>query len=971
MDAERLQIVIDVQSASLTTNIQRIQGQMNNLNNNVQTNMGNTFNGLSSRLSSIGKLALKGFATVGITSFLKSCIEAASDLQEVENVVDTTFGNMSDAVDQFAKASMKSFGLSELAAKQYAGTLGAMIKSMGFTTDQALLMSENLTALAGDIASFYNLSSDEAFGKLRSGISGETEPLKQLGINMSVANLEAYALAQGIKTSYSELDQASQAALRYNYILNATKDAQGDFSKTSDGFANSTRIMSMSWTELKGTIGSLLIDIATPLVKALGFALSLVKDLINGFKSLIGVDDESSTKAIKPLQGIAEDTEQVSDNMDTATKSAKQLKSELAGFDEINKLNGGSTGLDGGLVTNSGELINLMSAYDEVKGHLEDTSNAFGTIALKEQQIRDTAKYIIGDGNLDKMSKITKEMDKLDTLADNIKTAKDNLDSYTWQISIGMTVSESDYKTAVDTYIGACQSYITQQHKAVKLAAELYFGEGSSEVAEYNTFYNEIEGELASLSNQIKDKVNSAWSDGMITLDEDKEINNLMNQQASIVQGLAAAEHKVKLKNMALDFEGMSLDKQSMLTLLATAGQELQDWINDNKETKETLQIPLEYKLANGEVTQETYDEEMAKIQSQFEAFNAEATNNYVTFVVEAALNMDTSNIDLSDFKFDLPDIGNSFETEWNNQDFWDTIMKEGAQKFKNACSGIPNETKDGIKLMLEAMKPTTDQWEAEAQELYNKGAEIPPYLSDGLLQVNALKAITGDVSAMYMFVGNQLSDNKELTKALGKAKDKGIAIPYQFLLGLNGKKINLTNGIAGIFTTISTSLTTSNKVTTAKSDAKSIGSNITLGIVAGLKSAQPTLDETVTKMVGGVIDKTKNILGIHSPSKVFGEIGKYTMQGFANGIDDNMYESNKVMAAWANNLQLFADGVNVTLPTANKINTAYKDDISSRSSNGKQGGDIINQIILDSRVISKSVINTMQKQQMATGSVY
>ena len=172
--------------------------------------------GISTSLKGITKLVAAAFSVKVIYNFTKACIQAASDLEEVQNVVDTVFGESSAIIDNFAKNAVKSLGLSELSAKKYASTMGAMLKSMKLSDKQVLVMSQNMTALAGDMASFYNLSGDEAFNKIRAGISGETEPLKQLGINMSVANMEAYALSQGIDKSYNSMTQAEQAILRYN-----------------------------------------------------------------------------------------------------------------------------------------------------------------------------------------------------------------------------------------------------------------------------------------------------------------------------------------------------------------------------------------------------------------------------------------------------------------------------------------------------------------------------------------------------------------------------------------------------------------------------------------------------------------------------------------------------------------------------------------------------------------------------------
>ena len=140
---------------------------------------------------------------------------------------------MADQAYKFASTATKQFGLSELAAKNYSGTMMAMLNASGVAQESAAKMSTTLAGLAGDLASFYNIDTDTAFYKLRAGISGEIEPLKQLGINLSVANLQEYALSQGITTAYNSMTQAQKAMLRYNYIMSVTSAQQGDFARTA------------------------------------------------------------------------------------------------------------------------------------------------------------------------------------------------------------------------------------------------------------------------------------------------------------------------------------------------------------------------------------------------------------------------------------------------------------------------------------------------------------------------------------------------------------------------------------------------------------------------------------------------------------------------------------------------------------------------------------------------------------------
>ena len=218
---------------------------------------------VSTTAAKIAKAIGSAFVVKQVIEFGKAAIGVASDLNEVQNVVDTTFGtDGAIKVNEWARNAAEAFGESELQAKQFTSTLGAMFKSMGVGQADMEEMSMSLAGLAGDMASFYNLDPTEAFEKLRSGISGETEPLKQLDINMSVVNLEAFAMSEGITKSYQEMTQAEQATLRYQYIMSATADAQGDFADTSDSLANQQRILQLEIQTLAAEIGQDLMPIA-------------------------------------------------------------------------------------------------------------------------------------------------------------------------------------------------------------------------------------------------------------------------------------------------------------------------------------------------------------------------------------------------------------------------------------------------------------------------------------------------------------------------------------------------------------------------------------------------------------------------------------------------------------------------------------------------------------------------------------
>lgn len=319
-----------------------------------------SFNGLGSAVKKIGLLIGGAFAVGKLVQFGKECVELGSDLAEVQNVVDVTFATMSDKVNEFAKNAMTSAGLSETMAKRYVGTFGAMSKSFGFSEAQAYDMSTALTQLTGDVASFYNISQDLAYIKLKSVFTGETETLKDLGVVMTQSALDQYALANGYGKTTSAMTEQEKVALRFAFVQEQLSAASGDFIRTSDSWANQVRVMQLQLQSLKATVGQGLINIFTPVLKVINILLGKLAILANAFKSFTelitgkkssgqtsgsgagltgdasGVQDTADAygQAADNAGKLADSTEDVADATKDAAKAAKGYLSPL---DEINR----------------------------------------------------------------------------------------------------------------------------------------------------------------------------------------------------------------------------------------------------------------------------------------------------------------------------------------------------------------------------------------------------------------------------------------------------------------------------------------------------------------------------------------------------------------------------------------------------------------------------------------------------------
>lgn len=356
----------------------------------------------------------------GLLSFVKQSFELGSSITEVENVVDVAFGSMASKAYEFASTATEQFGLSELAAKQYAGTMMAMLNSTGVAQDAAAEMSTTLAGLAGDLASFYNISTDEAFMKLRSAIAGETEPMRQLGVNMTVAALQSYALSQGITKSWQSMTQAEQAMLRYNYIMSATAQQQGDYQRTINSFANQWRLLTLNVQQFSATVGQGIIAAVLPAVQALNALMSVLQRAAEAFRNfmyvLTGYEGGGSQGGIvnefagigdvsTGLEDIGSSGGDAADGMDDASSAAKKLKKSLSvlSFDQLHQLSdaaddaadalGNASGAGGGL-----DDINVPGSGIGGLGNISDAiSKSELPKAINEWAKRIRTAFLAGD----------------------------------------------------------------------------------------------------------------------------------------------------------------------------------------------------------------------------------------------------------------------------------------------------------------------------------------------------------------------------------------------------------------------------------------------------------------------------------------------------------------------------------------------------------------------------------------------
>lgn len=385
----------------------KISSGFNLMNRSVKSSTGH-WRGLA---SAIGKFYATYFLVIRAIRVLGKAVNYSSDLTEVQNVVDVTFGKMSEKVEEFSKNSIKQLGMSELSVKQYASRFQAMGSAMGIGSNQvgnanAFLnnktngyvglsdsmadVSLNLTKLTADMASFYDVSQKDVAEDLQAIFTGQTRPLREYGIDLTQATLKEWALKNGLDADISSMSQAEKTMLRYQYVLANTTAAQGDFARTSDTWANQIRILKQQFQQLGLVIGKGVIAAFKPFIRGLnsvlGKVISFSETVLNALGQIFGWKFEISAG------GITDDIDDASSGMDDlsdgagntasgikdATDAAKKFKSVVLGIDELN-LNepdndtgsgsGGSGGSGGGgssAGSSSGGLTTKMEASDGI-----------------------------------------------------------------------------------------------------------------------------------------------------------------------------------------------------------------------------------------------------------------------------------------------------------------------------------------------------------------------------------------------------------------------------------------------------------------------------------------------------------------------------------------------------------------------------------------------------------------------------
>lgn len=568
---------------------------------NTSKSIKSTRSGFRGLASTIGKFYATYWLVMRAVGKIGGAVDLASQLTEVQNVVDTTFGDMASKVDDFTKTSIQDFGMSELTVKQISSRFQALGTSIGIsseqvangtavankalmsqnntlykTTDSMADMSLNLTRLAGDMASFYDVDQADVAKSLQSIFSGTIAPLRRYGLDLTQATLSEWAMKNGLDANIKSMTQAEKVLLRYNYVMANTQAAQGDFAKTANTWANSVRVLKQEFQAWGSIIGSVIINALKPFVQALSKVMlkviSFTRTVADALGAIFGwtIEISGGGATVDGMEDIAGGVGDIGDSADKSNKKAQKLKKTLLSIDEIHALDDNSDSGSGGGSGSGGS--GGGGAGGGVDSSLKKTDGLLEKYKSSIKDLYSLGKYI-GDALASAMESIDwkKIYQKADNFGKGLADFLNGLISPRLFYDLGATIAGS-LNTALH-FLNSFGTTFDWTNFGLSIANGINgFFENFDFALLAKTINAWVQGIYTMLTTAIK---NVSWKDILKGITD--FLSNLDIKTVEIIVGTLLIKKIISLKlgSVALAFIGKSLSKAIAQAIASKIGFEL------------------------------------------------------------------------------------------------------------------------------------------------------------------------------------------------------------------------------------------------------------------------------------------------------------------------------------------------------------------------------------------------------------
>lgn len=870
--------------------------------------------GLSGTAKKLGAVLASVFAVGKLVQFGKTAIELGSDLQEVQNVVDVTFTTMSEKVNEFAKNAAISAGLSETMAKQYIGTFGAMSKSFGFAENEAYEMSAALTQLAGDVASFYNISQDEAYTKLKSVFTGETETLKELGVVMTQTALDQYALANGFGKTTNEMTEQEKVALRYRFVMEQLAGASGDFIRTSDGWANQVRVLKLQFDSLKATIGQGLINVFTPVIKTINILLGKLSTAANAFKSFTelvmgkkassgentGLSTSEFSDMANEYNSIADAADELAKSTDKVADATKKAKKEAEGYlsplDEINKFN--TKNLDSediGIGGIEGKAENIdYGKVEEGETILDKLGNSIGNVVGKLKELAEIFKQGfwngLGDWQYrwdsvkDSIASIKESLKNIFTDPEVIAALKKWVESIAYMLGSMVGSTASIGLTIATNLLDGIATYLEQNQERIKNYLISMFNVR----AEVNYMFSDLFQSIAYVFEAF------ASENGQ------RLTANVVGIFANAFMGVTELSSKIGRDVLKIFIQPFVDNKEAFRTALEGFLGVLADVAGTIKESIDATFNKLnEVYDAHFKPFFDSVAQGLSYLVGQFMSFWNESVQPVLQHMADGFDKLFKQHIQplINDAIELFGKIADLFKMIWEEilVPFIDWCIQNILPKILPIIQGVYDSLMEAFGGAIDIFDSIINKlsefvdWLIGHKEIIEDFIIIIGSFIAAFAAVKLITAISGIVSALTTLEG-AIAALTVVTNLLGGAM---VFLTSPFTL--------LVAAIGAVIAAFVLLYKHSEKFRDFVNGIVDAAKEIIPGIIKGIGDGLADLGECIKNLGEKILNGFKDFFGIHSPSTVMYEQASMLMQGVMNGIDAHKDSVNRIWESMKN----------------------------------------------------------------------
>lgn len=770
---------------------------------------------LSNQMNGFMRNMAKLVSLKAIADYLGNAVAKFNDFYEATDLFHNAMGNLSGEADTLISKMQGLLGVDPTKAMTYMATIQSLGTSFGLTSDKAYVLSKNLTQLAYDEASYWNKDAAETFTAMSSAISGEIEPIRRLGVDLTQARLQQELLALGFNKQVSSLSQADKAVLRYIAIMKQTTNIQGNLAQTINSPANQIKILKAQLDMLAKSVGSLLYPALKSILPPLIAAVQLIREFVEWVAKLMGVKVVFTdfTKSADSVGGIGD---AMDDTADSTKKAAKALKDYTMGFDELNIIDptqgssGSGSGASAGNILGDVDLSGydmfkdyVGTSVDEIKAKFESLKGVIAAIGLSLAGLS-LAKFLTSVGEaITKMGTLEKLMASIATFTIEAVLVYKFEDAYAKTGNIADLIM-SWVTTGIASYIG---------YKA--------WGPAGAIIGLTISYLMTMKAQHDNLSSG-----NESFGDARTWI-------SLLNQG---LKGLAVGIGVSVMTPFGVGAAAAALTGFSVAALiafevdLATIKDKLSQYPIMEKISKIVENILLAGVIAGAALV-----------------LGATAGVAGVAAVATIAIKIG----------FDLI-FGNTDKNDDSGVDAMsgaDAGVDKGLAQFETSVGKRIEETKqwwndrwDGFK---ENIGKSWDSLKNFAADYWENNSLIHGLIEQTKQNVSDLKETLGTIREAF---NQKVKDIEESAANAGKAAAEWV------------------NGVLS-------------KFREKRDEFFNAGKNLIQGFIEGIKNLKEQAISSVTGIATSAVDKFKTLLGIHSPSTVFAEIGGYIDQGLANGI--------------------------------------------------------------------------------------